>query len=107
MVNDLVDQLGPFLYETVRSGFFDQYLKPIHDGIARQRALSVQSGRLIDLLLNGLAQQVLNAALKLPVRPVFRLPVASAASDPVVNPLDQIARPLEEFILSADETADG
>ena len=99
VINDLVDQLGPFLYETVRSGFFDQYLKPVHDGIAKQRALSVQSGRQIALLLNGLAQQVIDAALGRPVRPVFRLPVASSSSDPFVNPLDPIARPLEEFIL--------
>ena len=99
VVNDLVDQLGPFLYETVRSGFYDEYLKPVHDGIAKQRALSVQTGRQIALLFNGLAQQVIDAALGRPVRPVFRMPVASSSVDPFQNPLDQIARPLEEFIL--------
>ncbi len=99
VINDLVDELGPFLYETIRSGFYEKFLKPMHEARAKKKALTIQTGRELALLMNGLAQQVIDAALGRPVRPIFRPPGSPKSSIRSTNPLDPIARPIEDFIL--------
>ncbi len=99
VINDLVDELGPFIYETIRSGFYEKFLRPMHEARAKKKALTIQTGRELALLMNGLAQEVINAALGRPVRPIFRPPGSPKPTAPAANPLDPIAQPLEEFIL--------
>ena len=91
VVNDLADQLGPFLYETIRSGFYEKQLLPLHNARERRRSLTAQ-------LTASLARRVVDAALGRPVPPALRRQAEAAkASDR--NPSDPIALPLESFIL--------
>ncbi len=63
VVNDLVDEVGPFVYESIRSGFYKRYLERLHDAKLRQRALETQNDRLVENLLAALEVRILRAAL--------------------------------------------
>jgi hypothetical protein len=39
VINDLVDRLGPFIYEAIRSGFYDTDLKPRHEARVKRAGL--------------------------------------------------------------------
>ena len=47
VINDVVDQLGPFLYEAIRTGFYKEVLKPLHDARYRKHYLTAQNYQLI------------------------------------------------------------
>ena len=54
VINDLADQLAPFIYEAIRSGFYEQYLKPDHDAKERKRFLDSKNEQIV----NSFAEQI-------------------------------------------------
>ena len=99
VINDIVDQLGPFLYETIRSGFLDSSLKPLYQARAKQLELASQSRTMIDSVLPGFVKQIAEAVAALPTL--------------VADPVDRFALPIQKFIfdplshLNGDPTRDG
>ncbi len=61
VVNDLVDQSGPFVYESIRSGFYEKYLKRLQDAKSRQRALGTQNDRFVENVLAAVQVRILRA----------------------------------------------
>ena len=55
VINDVVDQLGPFIHEVLRSGFYDRYLKPLHDAKALRPGLEIQTDQTVGRLLTALS----------------------------------------------------
>ncbi len=46
VINDIVDQIGPFIYEVIRSGFYEKYLKPRQEARDELKSLDRQNKRL-------------------------------------------------------------
>ena len=86
VINDLVDELGPFIYEVIRSGLL-KTLKTLEDAKTQKKALLIKKNRLLELLLTGLAQRMANGA------------IAIAKQKSIVNPVDPFVTPLADFIL--------
>ena len=61
VINDLADQLGPFLYEIIRTGTFDKYLKKYHDAKVKQPVLESQSLRFLEDLIASIQSKILDA----------------------------------------------
>ena len=95
VVNDLVDQLGPFIYEIIRSGFYDE-LNRRHDARQKQPALAVRSDVLINSLMNNFAQRIVNAVN---AGAPAALPLANHTGQSGSDPADPLALPLQAFIL--------
>ena len=53
VINDVIDQLGPFLYEAIRSKFYDQDLKPRHEARAKRGGILRALPDLINKHLNS------------------------------------------------------
>ncbi len=47
VINDVVDQLGPFLYEVIRSGYYEKTMKPRYDSRQQRLSLSLELAELI------------------------------------------------------------
>jgi hypothetical protein len=95
VVNDLVDQLGPFLYEIIRSRFYDK-LAQIHDARQRRQALEVRTEVLVDSLMDNFAQKIVNSINAGQPQP---LTLANHTGPAGSDPADPLAIPLQKFIL--------
>jgi hypothetical protein len=60
VINDLVDQLGPFLYETIRSGTYDEYLKKNYELNLSRIALKNQSLSFVQMLVDHFTFMTIN-----------------------------------------------
>ena len=89
VINDIVDQLGPFVYEIVRSGFYEKFLKPRRESMIKRNQFQLQKTQLINSLLNTLGRKVSNA----------RLAAASPHGGTAASKPDEIAIGLANFIL--------
>jgi hypothetical protein len=94
--NDLVDQLGPFLYEIIRSGFDDE-LESKHDAKQKGQALALRSEILTNSLLDKFVQRIVNAAN---TGAVAVSPPGNHGGRPDSKSSDQQAVPLRAFILN-------
>jgi hypothetical protein len=107
VINDLVDQLGPVIYEALRSGFYKGHLLPWHEARVRGKALKLRNQRLIDGVLNDFAGRVVDAALGVRVPGLYAIPNLHGAVDPDVDLADPLARPLKDFIIAPMERLNG
>ena len=101
IVNDVVDQLGPLIYELIRSGGFDK-LKTKIDLRYKRNALRVENAKLLEsqreylakLLLKQVADETAKAAAE-----ALRHP--ETASTPVTISCEGISKSLTDYILRA------
>ena len=99
VVNDLVDQLGPFIYGIIRSGFYDDLetiVKTKHKARQKRQALAFRSEVLINSLMNNFAQRIVNAVN---AGAPAALPLANHTGQSGSDPADPLALPLQEFVL--------
>ncbi len=97
VINDIVDQLGPFVYEVIRSGFYDKYLKPRQEARDKLKALELEHTRLkksLASLLAWIKQQQRESLNKLPPDKVG-----------TENAEQRLERKLEEYFLPSVERA--
>jgi hypothetical protein len=59
VINDVVDQLGPVIYEALRSSAYENHLVPRHQARQRRKALEGQTQQLLDSLQTRLNQAYL------------------------------------------------
>ena len=101
VVNDLVDQVGPLVYEVIRSGFYDKFLNKIHDAKSKQQVLKNQNDQLVDsLLAAGFLSRVLTEAIK---------KQSQGAKPDTITPIQirEHANVLREFILRSGKRLSG
>jgi hypothetical protein len=107
VVNDIVDQLAPVIYEAIRSGFYDKVLKPLHDAKIKQKSLRAQNDYWIDAQIARFGQTIANVALGRVRPPAASVPRGSAARPASTNPYDAIAQPLTDYIRRAGKPPTG
>jgi hypothetical protein len=90
VVNDVVDQIGPFIYEIIRSGFYDELLKPREEAKIKQATMQLRKTQFLNALKEILSAKVVSAQLHEPN--VGQRPVPGQ-SDPA------IAKILKDYIL--------
>jgi hypothetical protein len=93
VVNDVVDQLGPFIYEVLRSGFYTDYLKPLHEAKALRAGLPFQTEQCINGVLNGFPGRMVAITQK------------DVANGGVWS--DSISQPILKFILAPMDRLNG
>ncbi len=106
VTNDIVDELGPAIYEAIRSGFYDSVLKPRHEAKIRQRALKTKTDQLLDLLNANTNRRFLNTTFGRGNAAISRPPAGVGARMPTPTvPADLIAQPLADYILRTGKPA--
>ena len=99
VINDVVDQLGPFVYEVIRSGFYEKYLKPRQEARDALKTLERQH----DQLANSLASVLIG---------IFQNQRASQnkllrGAIPEETPDERLRRKLKEYILPSTKPLTG
>jgi hypothetical protein len=56
-INDVVDQLAPFLYELIRGGYYETVLKPRHQAKVERELLNLELAELIEARVKDLKPQ--------------------------------------------------
>ncbi len=106
VINDIVDQLGPVIYEAIRSGFYHDVLEPLHHARIQQKALQAQNAHLLDSLRAGFNQRHLES-IRRSNPPGAQPPGAVAALPILTSPDDVITQPLTDYIVRTGKPLSG
>jgi hypothetical protein len=108
VINDIVDQLGPVIYEAIRSGLFENVLKPRHEAGTRQTFFKAKNAQLLDAL-RSVSNRSFLAATSGQGNPAGAPPPGAAGTVGATGevPEDLIAQPLANYIVGSNQPLTG